>query len=310
MVEITRKIALKARGKEEVREYLEVVKEYYMNEHSILYLKNILNLTDLECENFSVLESLDSIMEVFSIESQLNNVLLTLETEPCFPKLVSGDKSLFEQLILSLIIYLAKNSSDSEMRVEAKLKCPSVAGFILSFGLETRKIQRQSQDELREIFMKDYRTTILSCQYGIRVHNCSLILSLLKGTIDVQTPDADSVRLSIEIPFDSPVAMKEESEYWSVKLLKRRKINEYTTQWLAELLPKAEKKAKVMAVSSPNPQLVRKLDLNRVNQQSNPLRSQNMDKKKLIDRLLREQVLGKHKSEARILLESHRGNPV
>eukprot|EP00826_Nyctotherus_ovalis_P006724 TRINITY_DN1161_c0_g1_i6.p1 TRINITY_DN1161_c0_g1~~TRINITY_DN1161_c0_g1_i6.p1 ORF type:complete len:350 (+),score=104.08 TRINITY_DN1161_c0_g1_i6:1183-2232(+) len=296
------KTALKTRDKDDIKEYLEVVKEYYMNEQSILFLNKCLNSIDFENENFSIVECLENTMEIFSIQAQLNNCLLTLETEACFPKEVCSDKKKFELLMAAFVIYFSKACSNSELKVTAKLKCPSPTGFVLSFSIFGSSMSKSSQEELNKIFVENDPTIIYSCQYGVRIYNCKIMLEQLNSTIDMQFLDSDSVRLCMEIPFDNPISSEEAVPVSAIRLFKRRKINEYTTQWLNELLP--VENPPLLAMSSPAPGQLRRLDFSRL-QQSKMATNRSADKDKVIERLIREQASSK--SEADALFKKYKG---
>jgi len=272
-----------------------------MNEQSILFSKKCLNNNEPEYDNFNILDCLDSLMEVLSLESQLNSTLLILETEACFPKEVYSDRKIFELLIVSIITYLAKNCPNSDLRTKAKLKCPSATGFILSFEMIGKNISKASQEELNMILMKDYSTIIYSCHHEISVYNYSIMLELLNGSINIQSVDDSTIKIDMEIPFDSPIVSKEPTPNFSIKLFKRKKINEYTTQWLSEFLFINE--SPLLGISSPGQ--VKRLDFIRLQQPSKMSTSYRTDKQKVIDRLIREQV--ENKSEASTLLNKQRG---
>lgn len=301
-VEEASKMALKTRDKYDIHEYLEVVKEFYMNEQSIFFLNKCLNNVEFENENFSILNSLENIIEVYSIQAHLNNCLLTLESEACFPKEVHSDKKKFELLMAAFVIYFAKACSNAELKVTAKLKCPSPTGFILSFSIFGNNMSKSSQEELKKIFVEDDPTIIYSCQYGVRIYNCKIMLEQLDSTIDVQVLGPDSIQLYMEIPFDNSISSEESAATPVIRLFRRRKINEYTTQWLNELLP--VENPPLLAMSSPAPGQLRRLDLSRL-QQSKMANSRSADKDKVIERLIREQASSK--SEADALFKKYKG---
>jgi len=272
-----------------------------MNEQSILFLKKCLNNNEPEYDNFNILDCLDSLMEVLSLESQLNNTLLTLETEACSLKDVSSDKKIFELLIISIITYLAKNCPNSDLRTKVKLKCPSATGFILSFEIIGKNISKASQEELNKILMKDDSTIIHSCHHEISVYNYRIMLELLNGSINTQSVDDSTIQVHMDIPFDSPIVSKEPVLNFSIKLFKRKKINEYTTQWLGEFLSTND--SPLLGISSPGQ--AKRFDFVRLQQPSKMSNSYQIDKQKLIDRLIREQV--ENKSEASTLLGKQQG---
>jgi hypothetical protein len=74
------------------------------------------------------------------------------------------------------------------------------------------------------------------------------------------------------------------------------------------VLSPINEKPKLLAVSSPAPPPVKRLDFNRIQKNSKLLSNQQLDKDKLKERLLKEQVLNKNKSEARTVIKNHEGN--
>ena len=200
---------------------------YFLNEHSVLYAMQCLNDTKLETECYNIIDSLYYIMELLAVKSQSRKVSLVLGSEACFPKEVSGDRIKFEMLITGLLDYLIEHSSESEIKLSAKLKNPDAMGFLLSFEIIASKNEEINAKSLEKIYAcKDKK-------YTLDLSNCKAIINKLKGNAEfIDNDESNSLKVYIELPFANRDSSKELMPIPRLNIYETEKMNEYTVRWL------------------------------------------------------------------------------
>ena len=282
-------IAVRDKNMEDIDKFSEIKKCYYMNQHSIIYLMNCLNDNSIISENYIIGDCLIYLMEFLSIESHLKNTLLTLETESSFPKEVNGDRMKFETLLVSLMIYVIRHNTDGNIKLVANLKSIQNDGFLISFTIIAKNLWKESQEELVRVFIEKDLNSIYTCEYGIRLSNCSLILKYMNGTMDIISVNPNTLNIVLEIPFKNCISSNEIVEIKKPNFFKSIKINNYSTQWLKELDIKL-KNTTTNILDSPLQLFNRHSNLNRELKQSKSIASQDLVKLEIMKRISKNEA--------------------
>ena len=149
----------------------------YMNAYTMLSLSEIIGNFHNKSQAFNILDNIEYLLNLNSINAIKKKIVFTFTTEACFPKEVSGKKQEFELILATLIEYLIKNMSDTELKVFAKLKNALEGKFILTFDLMFKQNEILTYKSLQKIFTSN--SSLLEIWKDSRF-NMNQILKIIK----------------------------------------------------------------------------------------------------------------------------------
>ena len=217
--------------------YYEAKQVHYRNVNSLMTTSNAFKEYQKEMESFDITKHLSYFLDFYSIPAYEKGITLTLKTDPCFPKEITGEKNKFEFILSSILTHLIANTSrGKEIILEARLKNPSEDGLLLSFEF-CCPISTSITPRLLDSAIGDTSPTDLISvpefitKWGLAFVQCRPIIKWLKGDIEIVELSGNKAGIYLDIPFQNYNGSSQIEPKGAIGFFQTKKINQYTTQW-------------------------------------------------------------------------------
>jgi len=179
-------------------------------------------------------------IELYANKALDKDVTISLVSESCFPKEVTGDKTIFELIFNFALKYFISHLYRESLKISAGLKQTTNSGFLLSFDFECLSGAELTEKSINLAFqIKGYENSELSeykqknAEFYLEGRYFKKLIEFLNGNVEIGS-HADKVYISLEIPFDTSDQFKPKSEIIELNLAPKIKLNDYSIKWTKE----------------------------------------------------------------------------
>jgi hypothetical protein len=229
---------LESKKKErDAKALFEAKRLYYVNEQSIFASTQTIGIGLVQTESFNLQMLLDYFMDLLSAKAMTKASVLTLITEPSFPKEVTSDRTKLEIILMTIMTYLIEHSDSSDIRVEAKMKSAYKDGYCVSFSFGCSKLDRSSLEALRAVFAaipEGAAPPPLPAspvqEHDLPLFECKKLVLFLNGTTDAT--EEDFFKIHIDLTVGHPDALQNGPNAKKLSIYQAEKAGAYTTRWM------------------------------------------------------------------------------